>query len=76
MLKHFGAARLVVADPGQFKLELATKVRADNAVLVEREYFSLHRKKTKNLESRGFEIAMDATRRSKGAQRCFDYAKK
>jgi len=34
MSRHSGAARLAVADPRQFKLELARKLRADDVVLV------------------------------------------
>jgi D-arabinitol dehydrogenase (NADP+) len=76
MIKHCGAGRLVVADPGQFKLELATRLGADDTVLVDREDFSVHRRKIKDLESRGFDIIIDATGKSSVVQQCFDYAKK
>ena len=76
MIKHCGAARLVVADPGEFKLELAMKLGADDTVLVDREDFSVHRKKIKDLEPRGFDIIVDATGKPEVVQQCFDYAKK
>jgi D-arabinitol dehydrogenase (NADP+) len=76
MIKHCGAARLVAADPGQFKLDLVSRLGADNVVCVDRQDSSVHRKKIKNLQPRGFDIIVDATGNPQVVQECFDYAKK
>ena len=76
MIKHCGAARLVVADPGQFKLDLVSKLGADDVVCVDRQDSSVHRRKIKKLQPRGFDIIIDATGVPEVVQECFDYAKK
>jgi len=76
MIKHCGAARLVAADPGQFKLDLVSRLGADNVVCVDRKDSSVHRKKIKDIQPRGFDIIVDATGNPAVVQECFDYAKK
>jgi D-arabinitol dehydrogenase (NADP+) len=76
MIKHSGAARLVVADPGQFKLDLVRRLGADDIVLVDREDSSVHRRRIEYLEPRGFDIIVDATGNPHVVQQCFDFTKK
>ncbi len=61
LLKHNGAARLVVAAPAGKKLELAAKLAADEGVPVDKNDYAVHGKHITEQYPNGFDTVIDAT---------------
>ena len=61
LVKLNGAARLVVAAPPGRKLDLASKLAADEVVAMDRQDPNLHRKRLQELSPNGFDYVIEAT---------------
>jgi D-arabinitol dehydrogenase (NADP+) len=61
LLLHGGAARLTVAGPTKFKLDLAESFGVDRTVLVDREDPAGTAEKLRALAPKGYDVAIDAT---------------
>lgn len=61
LLLHGGAARLVVAGPTEFKLELARSFGADETVLVDRSAPAETAQALRSFAPEGYDVAVDAT---------------
>lgn len=61
LLRHNGAARLVMADLSSAKLKLAARTAGAEMVLVDRDDPRVHVKIIKDGQPRGFDIVVDAT---------------
>ncbi|WP_372631840.1 zinc-dependent alcohol dehydrogenase family protein [Cohnella sp.] len=61
LLKHAGAAKLVVAASDERKLEVARELGADEAVKLDRQDYSVHERELRERFTRGFDIVIDAT---------------
>lgn len=61
LLVHGGAARVVMAAPTEFKLELARSYGIDTTVLVERGDPEGSRRRLRELAPIGFDVVVDAT---------------
>lgn len=61
LVKLNGAARLVVAAPPGRKLDLASKLAADEVVAMDRQDPNLHGKRLQELSPNGFDYVIEAT---------------
>lgn len=75
LILHGGAARVVVAAPTAFKLELARHYGVDETVQIERNAPDAAIERLRNLAPRGFDVVVDATGASSIVRRCLPLAK-
>jgi len=61
LLKFNGAARLIVAAPPGPKLDLVTRLAADDAVAMDRNDPEVHRRRLRELSPNGFDYVVEAT---------------
>lgn len=61
LLMHHGAARVVVASPSAFKLDLARAFGVDATVLVDRHDATESARRVRDLAPDGFDVVVDAT---------------
>jgi D-arabinitol dehydrogenase (NADP+) len=61
LLVHGGAARVTVAAPTAFKLELAKRYGVDETVLIDRSDFDASLSQIRALTPHGFDVVIDAT---------------
>jgi len=61
LLRHHGAARLVVAAPAGRKLELAAELAADEVVEIDRKDPMRHQARLRELAPHGFDCVIEAT---------------
>ena len=61
LVKLNGAARLVVAAPPGKKLDLISRLAADEVVAMDREDPNIHRKRLRELSPNGFDYVIEAT---------------
>jgi len=61
LLKHAGASKLVVAAPSESKLELASRLGADDTVQIDKSNASKHTRRLQEGYPDGFDIVVDAT---------------
>jgi D-arabinitol dehydrogenase (NADP+) len=61
LVKLNGAARLVVAAPPGKKLDLISRLAADEVVAMDREDPNVHRKRLQELSPKGFDYVIEAT---------------
>jgi len=61
LLKYNGAVNLVVAAPTKFKLDIVKELCADYVIKVDRNDYTEHTHKIKQLFPKGFDIVVDAT---------------
>src|SRR6516165_9934035 len=61
LLKMNGAARLVVAAPAGPKLDLVSRLAADEVVPMDRQNNEVHRKRLQELSPKGFDYVIEAT---------------
>ena len=75
MLKHCGAANLVVAGRVESKLKLAEEFGATHVIKIDRSNPSTHTRKIKELFPKGFDVVIDATGAASVVERLFEFAK-
>ena len=61
LLKMNGAARLVVAAPAGPKLDLVSRLAADEVVTMDRKDSEIHRRRLRELSPNGFDYVVEAT---------------
>ena len=61
LVKLNGAARLVVAAPPGRKLDLISRLAADDVVAMDRQNPEVHRKRLQELSPNGFDYVIEAT---------------
>jgi len=76
LLKHAGAANLVVVASDERKLELAKDLGADRTIKMDRRDYSLHEEKLHSQFPKGFDIVIDATGAKDVIQHMPAFAKK
>ncbi|UOF90413.1 zinc-dependent alcohol dehydrogenase family protein [Fodinisporobacter ferrooxydans] len=75
LLKHAGAANLVVVASDKTKLDLIKKLAADNVIVMDRSDYSKHETEIKSLFPKGFDIIVDATGAKEVIEHCPQFAK-
>jgi D-arabinitol dehydrogenase (NADP+) len=75
LILHGGAARVVVAAPTPFKLELARGYGIDETVLVEREAPDAAVARLRDMAPEGFDVVVDATGATSIVERCLPLTK-
>lgn len=76
LLKHGGAANVVVCASSQDKLDLIRKNGYAETVLMDRSDYSIHTGILKEKYPHGFDIVIDATGAPKVLEQCFNFPKK
>ncbi len=76
LLKHAGAANLVVAASDERKLEVVKGLGADEAVKMDRNDYSIHEKELFDKFPKGFDIVIDATGAKDVIQQMTKFTKK
>lgn len=74
-VKHGGAGRVVVADPNQFKLDLAKEMGMDDVILVDRDDPKVHESEIKKRYPLDFDIVIDATGIAEITEQAIRYTK-
>ena len=75
LLLHGGAARLTVAAPTEYKLELATSFGVDETVLIDRHDAAAGAARVRRLAPDGFDVVIDATGASGVTQQALELTK-
>lgn len=75
LIKYGGAANVVVCASSQSKLDLLEKNGYAKTVLMDRNDYSKHIKKLKEMFPKGFNITIDATGVPKIIEQCFEFPK-
>ncbi|MFC4599792.1 zinc-dependent alcohol dehydrogenase family protein [Cohnella hongkongensis] len=76
LLKHAGAARLVVAASDERKLQVAQELGADETVKLDRRDHSVHERALGERFPQGFDVVIDATGAKEVIQQLPKFAKK
>jgi D-arabinitol dehydrogenase (NADP+) len=75
LLMHQGAARVVVAAPTAFKLDLARSFGVDETVLVDRHDATASARRVRDLAPDGFDVVVDATGAAAVSAECLALAR-
>ncbi|QOX65271.1 zinc-dependent alcohol dehydrogenase family protein [Anoxybacterium hadale] len=76
LLKHGGAANVVVCASSQEKLNLIQKNGYAQTVWMDRKDYSVHTNVLKEMYPQGFDIVIDATGAPEVLEQCFEFPKK
>lgn len=76
LLKHGGAANVVVCASSQEKLDLIRKNGYAETVWMDRKDYSVHTNILKEMYPQGFDIVIDATGAPEVLEQCFEFPKK
>lgn len=75
LLLHYGASRVIVAAPTEFKLKLAKDLGATETVKMQRDNPQAHKDKIKEIAPLGFDVVIEATGSTQVLEQAFDFVK-